>query len=75
MLVSTSKEENKMAQNRKRTMEMQAGGKIYPSNRANGHNGHYPSSGPFSWYSAQCAEPGLTYALTTNGYVVLSSRN
>jgi len=75
MLVSTSKEENKMAQNKKGTLEMQAGEKIYPSNRTNGQNGHYPSSGPFSWYSAQCAEPGLTYALTTNGYVVLSSKN
>ena len=75
MLVSTTKEENRMAQNKKGTLEMQAGEKIYPSNRANGQNGHYPSSGPFSWYSAQCAEPGLTYALTTNGYVVLSSKN
>ena len=64
-----------MAQNKKRTPEMQAGEKMCPSNRANGQNGHYPSSGPLSWYSAQRAESGLTYALTTYGYVVLSSRN
>ena len=75
MLIMMKKEAKKMAENKKRTLEMQAGEKIYPSNRGNGHNGHYPSSGPFSWYSAQCAEPGLTYALTTNGYVVLSSKN
>ena len=60
-----------MAQNKKRTPEMQAGEKMCPSNRANGQNGHYPSSGPFSWYSAQRPKPGMTYVLTINGYVLL----
>jgi len=70
MLISTKKED-KMAQNKKRTLEMQAGEKMFPSNRANGQNEHHSSSGPFSWYSAQRPKPGMTYALTTNGYVLL----
>ena len=46
-----------------------------PSRRAKGHNGGRAPAGLFSWYTAQPAQPGATYALTANGYVILTHRN
>ena len=50
---------------------MPAGKKMSASGRADGENGRYSSSGLRSGYIAQGAVPGLTYALTINGYIVL----
>ena len=42
------------------------------SGRANEEDGSRSSSGILSWRSAQHALPELKYALTINGYVILS---
>lgn len=64
-----------MAGNQKRTLDMATRNQMGPCGQANGGNGHHPSSGRFSWYLAQPPTAGLTYVLTTTGYVVPSSRN
>jgi hypothetical protein len=59
----------------KRNIEMHpvAGSEdINVSERANEPNEHRSSSGLFCWYFAQPAMPGLKYALTINGYAILS---
>ena len=60
-----------MAENKKSMMERQPGKEIGLTGRANGQNGRHPSPGALSWYAAQRPAPGLSYALTNNGYVVL----
>lgn len=60
-----------MAENQKKAMGTQSRERTGLSGQGNGHNGRHSSPGPLSWYSAQRPEPGLTYALTTNGYVML----
>ena len=61
-----------MSENQKKILEMLASKKMGGSGRANGKNGRYSSSGGLSWYFAQRAVPELVYALTINGYVLLS---
>ena len=60
-----------MIENRSTTMETQARKDTGLPGQANGQNDRHPSPGPLSWYAAQRPEPGPTYALTSNGYVVL----
>ncbi len=57
--------------NQMKAMEMPVNKRMSFPHQANGQNGHYPSSGPFSWYLAQRPKPTMTYALTVNGYVRL----
>ena len=64
-----------MAEKQKRTLEMAASKQMSLSGQANGGNGHCPSSGLLSWYLGQPPTAGLTYVLTTTGYVVPWSRN
>ena len=64
-----------MAGNQKRTLDMAIRKQVGPSGQANGGNGHHSSSERLSWYFAQPPTLGLTYVLTTTGYVVPSSRN
>jgi len=61
---------NKMAGNQKRTLDMATGKQMGPSGQANGGNRHCPSSGLLLWYLGQPPTAGLTYVLTTTGYVV-----
>ena len=64
-----------MAGNQKRTLDMATRKQMGSSGQANGGNGHHTSSGLLSWYFAQPPTPGLTYVLTTTGYVIPSSGN
>jgi hypothetical protein len=57
-----------MAENMDRRLKMAAETK---RGRAGRQNGHQPASEALSWYRAQPAEGGPTYALTGNGYVIL----
>jgi len=57
--------------NQMKAMEMPVNKRMSFPHQAIGQNGHYPSSGPLSWYLAQCPKPAMTYALTVNGYVRL----
>lgn len=61
--------------NQNKTLNMATSRQTGPYGQANGGNGHYPSSGPLAWYLARTPIPGLSYVLTTTGYVILSSRN
>ena len=63
-----------MADNKKE-LRTQGSGKMGISGRVEGGNGLKASAAPLSWYAAQPAECGLTYALTNTGYVILSHRN
>ncbi len=60
-----------MAGNQKRTLDMGIRKQVGPSGRANGGNGPGSSSGLGSGHITQGPVPGLMYALTMNGYVVL----
>jgi len=61
-----------MSRIQRRILEMTASSKMRASGRAGRENGHYTSSGLLSWYFARPETRGLTYALTVNGYVLLS---
>jgi len=61
-----------MSRIRKRISGMAASRRMSASDWGGGENEHYTSSGPLSWYFAQPEAPGLTYALTMNGYLILS---
>lgn len=63
-----------MAENNKKTLEMPVSKEMNPSRGANGQNGHHSHWDPLSWYTAQRAQPGLTYGITMHGYVLLSSK-
>jgi hypothetical protein len=68
-------EGSKMNGNEKKTMETQSRQNTAMASRGNGGNGRHTAEGPLSWYSAQHTAPGMAYALTMNGYVVVSSKN
>ena len=38
-------------------------------------NGNHNGSAEVPWYAAQTARPGVAYALTPTGYVILTHRN
>ena len=61
--------------NQKKTLSMATRKQTNPIGQSDGRNGHRPSSGRLPWYLAGPTIPGLTYALTTTGYVVLSWKN
>lgn len=61
--------------NQNKTLNMATSRQTSPTGGSNGGNGHRPSSGRLPWYLAGPTIPGLTYVLTTTGYVILSSRN
>ena len=61
-----------MSRIQKRILGMAANRKMSASDWGGRENGHYTSSGLLSWYFARPETPGLTYALTVNGYVLLS---
>jgi len=63
-----------MADNKK-NLKTRGSGKMGISGRAEGGNGVKASASTLSWYAAQPAARGLTYALTNTGYVILSHRN
>ena len=60
-----------MFRDRKNVPGMQVGRKMSPSRREDGENARGSSSGLGSGHIAQGPVPGLMYALTMNGYVVL----
>ena len=60
-----------MFKDRKNVPGMQVGRKRSPSRREDGENGPGSSSGLGSGHITQGPVPGLMYALTMNGYVVL----
>ncbi len=60
-----------MAENMDRRLKMAAENKTGKDGRPGGQNGQRPATGALSWYRAQPAEAGPTYALTSNGYVIL----
>ncbi len=60
-----------MFKDRKNVLGMQVGRKMSPSGREDGENARGSSSGLGSGYITQGPVPGLMYALTMNGYVVL----
>lgn len=64
-----------MTGNDRRVMETQSRQSRTLASRGNGRNGHHTPQGPLSWYSAQRTDPGMAYALTMNGYVIVSSKN
>jgi hypothetical protein len=68
------KEENRMA-NIKKNLKTRGSGKTGISGGVEGGNGVKASAAPLSWYAAQPAGTGLTYALTNTGYVILSHKN
>ncbi len=59
-----------MFRDRKNVLGMQVRKKMSPSGRADGENAR-SSSGLGSGHVAQGPVPGLMYALTMNGYIVL----
>ncbi len=61
--------------NIKKNLKTQGSGKTGISGRAEVGSRVKASAAPLSWYAAQPAERGLTYALTNTGYVILSHRN
>jgi len=60
-----------MSKKQQRMPQTADGKRISLSGQVNGGNGHYSPSGLLSGYIAQGAVPGLIYALTMNGYMVL----
>jgi len=60
-----------MLEEQEKPLATQARRKTSASGREEGENGRYYSSELRSGYIAQGAVPGLIYALTMNGYIVL----
>jgi len=60
-----------MFKDRKNVLGMQVRKKMSPSRREDGENTRGSSSGLGSGHITQGPVPGLMYALTMNGYVVL----
>ncbi len=60
-----------MFKGRRNVLGMQVRKRTTPSGREDGENGRRSSSGLRSEYMAQGPVPGLMYALTMNGYIVL----
>ena len=60
-----------MFKDRKNPLGMQVREKMSPSGREDGGNARGSSSGLGSGHIAQGPVPGLMYALTMNGYIVL----
>lgn len=61
-----------MSRIQKRIARMVASRRMSAPGSGNSEDGRQASSGLLSWYSTQPAAPDLSYALTTNGYVILS---
>jgi hypothetical protein len=61
-----------MSRIQKRMVRMVASRRMSAPGSGSSEDSRQASSGLLSWYSTQPAAPDLSYALTVNGYVILS---